>query len=71
MDISYSIACQSFNCLPVILIPLAILFYFYLFIFLLHRVFVEAFGIFSCSMWDLSSPTRDQTKPPCIGSMES
>ena len=24
-----------------------------------------------CSMWDLSSPTRDQTHAPCIGSMES
>ena len=24
-----------------------------------------------CSMWDLSSPTRDQIHVPCIGSMES
>ena len=24
-----------------------------------------------CSMWDLSSLTRDQTQAPCIGSMES
>ena len=25
----------------------------------------------SCGMWDLSSPTRDQTHTPCIGSTES
>ena len=25
----------------------------------------------SCSMWDLSSLTRDQTHDPCNGSMES
>ena len=24
-----------------------------------------------CSMWDLSSPTRDRTCAPCIGSAES
>ena len=24
-----------------------------------------------CSMWDLSSPTRDQTPAPCSGSVES
>ena len=25
----------------------------------------------SCGMWDLSSPTRDWTRAPCIGSAES
>ena len=25
----------------------------------------------SCGMWDLCSPTRDQTRAPCIGSTES
>ena len=24
-----------------------------------------------CSIWDLSSPTRDQTRAPCVGSAES
>ena len=24
-----------------------------------------------CGMWDLSSPTRDQTQAPCIASVES
>ena len=30
---------------------------------------VKALGL-SCSMWDLSSPTRDRTWAPCIGSTE-
>ena len=44
-----------------------------------HRIFVSAWGIFSCSMWTLSydmhagssSLTRDRTRAPCIGSVES
>ena len=31
---------------------------------------VAAHGL-SCSMWDLSSLTRDQTRDPCIGSADS
>ena len=31
---------------------------------------VAAHGL-SCGMWDLSSPTRDPTQAPCIGSAES
>ena len=31
---------------------------------------VAACGL-SCGMWDLSSPTWDQTRAPCIGSMEA
>ena len=31
---------------------------------------ISVFGL-SCSMWDLSSPTRNQTQAPCIGSRES
>ena len=51
----------------------------YLFTFLLHQVLVAAHGLFiaacrllSCSMHaGSSSPTRDQTWEPCIGSAES
>ena len=25
----------------------------------------------ACSMWDLSSPTRDRTRFPCVGSVKS
>ena len=42
---------------------LPILFYFiFYFIFILAAL---------CSMWDLSSPTRDGTGAPCIGNTES
>ena len=30
-----------------------------------------AWDFFSRSMWDLGSPTRDQTPAPCLGSTES
>ena len=40
-----------------------ILFYFILFIFY--------FSATRRSMWDLSSPIRDRTRAPCIGSVES
>ena len=38
----------------------------YLFIYLFIYFFAAPFG-----MQDLSSPTKDQTHAPCIGSMES
>ena len=31
----------------------------------------SACGVFSCSMWDLSFLSRNQTQAPCIGSTES
>ena len=34
-----------------------------------HRFFFFLAMLFS--MWDLSSPTRDRTQAPCIGSSES
>ena len=33
--------------------------------------FSDNFPVKPCSMWDLSSPTRDQTCTPCSGSYES
>ena len=38
------------------------------FFFLIYVLFI--FGLLH-SMWDLSSPTRDQTHTPCIGSRKS
>ena len=37
----------------------------------LGRVLVVVHGIFSCSMWDLSSLTKDETCVPCTGSTQS
>ena len=35
--------------------------------FWLHWVFIVPHRPSSCGMWDLSSPTRDRTRVPCIG----
>ena len=38
--------------------------------FVFSLIFFNLLAIL-CSMWDLSSLTRDKTQVPCIGSMES
>ena len=38
---------------------------------ILFYLFIYFGGAMLHSMWDLSSPTRDQTRAPCSGSMES
>ena len=53
--------------------------YYFIYLFWLHWVFVAASGLLSCGMRTFSCgmhvgssfPTRDQTRAPCIGSMES
>ena len=36
-----------------------------------HWVLVAELRIFSCSMWESSSLTKDRTQVPCLGSVES
>ena len=46
--------------------------FFKIYIFWLHQVLVAACGLLSCgTRAGSSSPTRDQTPAPCIGSVES
>ena len=37
----------------------------------LQQVLAVALGIFSCSLWESSYLTRDQTEAPCFGSVSS
>ena len=39
--------------------------------FQLQQVLAVALGIFSCSLWESSYLTRDQTEAPCFGSVSS
>ena len=45
--------------------------YLFLFVYLAAPGLAAAHELFAAGMWDLSSPTRDQTLASCIGLVES
>ena len=78
----YHINFQNKALLLLIAIFLFIILYFYMHLCFFNRSWQDLslfrFGFFClfalatlCGMWDLSSPTRNQTHIPCIGSTES